>query len=297
MKILLFGKNGQLGWELQRSLAPLGEVIALDVEDDGGNFADLDGIKQTIHTIAPELIVNAAAYTAVDQAETNVELAHTLNARAPALLAQEAKRSGAWLVHYSTDYVFDGSGENAWLETDIAKPLNVYGKTKLAGDLAIQETGCQHLIFRTSWVYGTHGANFVKTTLRLAQEREQLKIVSDQFGAPTGAELLADVTALCLQQARPRPELSGLYHLAASGVTSWFDYARFVIEFAREAGFHIKLTPEAINPIPSSAYPVPAPRPGNSRLNTSKLQTTFSLTLPPWQSGVGRMLVELTEGV
>jgi dTDP-4-dehydrorhamnose reductase len=241
----------------------------------------------------PQLIVNAAAYTAVDKAETDAELAHTLNAAAPAVLAQETQRSDAWLVHYSTDYVFDGSGEQAWLETDAAKPLSVYGKTKLAGDLAIGEAGCKHLILRTSWVYGAHGANFAKTMLRLAQEREQLNIVSDQFGAPTGAELLADVTALCLQQARQQPEVSGLYHLAASGVTSWFEYARFVIELARQAGLHIKVTPDAIKPIPTSAYPVPAPRPNNSRLNTHKLQTTFYLTLPPWQSGVRRMLAEL----
>lgn len=297
MKILLFGKNGQLGWELQRSLAPLGKVIAVDIdsEDYGGNFAELDSIQQTIRTIEPHLIVNASAYTAVDKAETNAELANTLNAAAPALLAQEARRSGAWLVHYSTDYVFDGGGEHAWSETDVATPLSVYGKTKLAGDLAILESGCKHLIFRTSWVYGMHGANFAKTMLRLAQEREQLNIVNDQFGAPTGAELLADVTALCLQQARQRPEVSGLYHLAASGVTSWFDYACFVIEFARQAGLNIKLAPNGVQPISSSAYPMPAPRPANSRLNTSKLQTTFNLTLPPWQNGVRRMLSELAQ--
>lgn len=297
MKILLFGKNGQLGWELQRSLAPLGTVVALDVdsEDYCGNFVNLDGIVQTVHTVAPDVIVNAAAYTAVDKAEAETELAQVLNASAPAVLAQEAKRRDAWLVHYSTDYVFDGSSEHAWVETDFPNPLNVYGKTKLAGDIAIRETGCKHLIFRTSWVYGTHGDNFAKTALRLAQEREQLKIVSDQFGAPTGAELLADVTAHCLHQARQRPEVSGLYHLATSGVTTWFDYACFVIEFARKVGLNIKVAPEAIKPISTNAYPLPAPRPSNSRLNTNKLQTTFNLILPDWQSGVSRMLLELSQ--
>lgn len=308
MKILLFGKNGQLGWELQRSLAPLGEVIALDALDLGnenycGDFTNLDGIAQTVRAIAPDVIVNAAAHTAVDKAETEIELARTINALAPAVLAQEAKRSGAWLIHYSTDYVFDGSGEHAWKETDSAKPLSVYGKTKLEGDIAIREAGCKHLIFRTSWVYAAHGDNFAKTMLRLAQERNQLNVINDQFGAPTGAELLADVTALCLYQALQRPEVSGLYHLAASGVASWYDYACFVVASAQKAGaakFNIKVTPEAIKPIPASAFAstlAKAPRPANSRLDTTKLQTTFNLTLPDWQKGVSRMLVELSEKI
>lgn len=297
MKILLFGKNGQLGWELQRSLAPLGELVSLDVnsEDYCGNFANPAGIKQTIHAIAPDIIVNAAAYTAVDKAETEMELARTLNALAPALLAQEAKRSGAWLVHYSTDYVFDGSGNHAWKEVDSTNPLSVYGKTKLEGDVAIGESGCNHLIFRTSWVYAARGLNFAKTMLRLAQQREQLTVINDQFGAPTGAELLADVTAHCLQQALQRPGVSGVYHLAASGVTTWFDYACFVIESARKAGLSLNLAPDAIKPIPASAFPLPAPRPSNSRLDTKKLETTFNLKLPSWQSGVSRMLMEITE--
>jgi len=297
MKILLFGKNGQLGWELQRSLAPLGELVALDVdsEDYCGNFTNLDGIAQTIRTIAADIIVNAAAYTAVDQAETATLLARSLNALAPALLAQEAKRSGAWLVHYSTDYVFEGNGDQARKETDSTNPLNVYGKTKLEGDVAIRETGCKHLIFRTSWVYAAYGANFAKTMLRLAQERDQINVVNDQFGAPTGAELLADVTAHCIQQALQRPEVSGLYNLAATGVTTWFDYARFVIESARKVGFKVMVAPDAIKPIPASAFPLPAPRPGNSRLDTQKLQTTFNLNLPSWQSGIRRMLTEISE--
>jgi len=297
MKILLFGKNGQLGWELQRSLAPLGELVALDVDSEEycGNFANLNGLAQTIRTVAPDIIVNAAAYTAVDKAETEPELARTLNALAPALLAQEAERRGAWLVHYSTDYVFDGSGDRAWKETDSANPLGVYGKTKLEGDTTIVESGCQHLIFRTSWVYAAHGANFAKTMLRLAQERDQLNVINDQFGAPTGAELLADVTAHCIRQAMQQPEVSGLYHLVAGGVTSWFDYACFVIELARKANANIKVASSAIRPIPASEFPLPAPRPTNSRLNTHKLQTTFNLTLPNWQNGVGRMLMEIIE--
>jgi dTDP-4-dehydrorhamnose reductase len=297
MKILLFGKNGQLGWELQRSLAPLGELVAVDAdsEDYCGDFANLDGITQTIRQVAPEIIVNAAAYTAVDKAEKDSVFARILNTLAPAVLAREAKRSDAWLIHYSTDYVFDGSGEHAWKETDSTNPLSVYGKTKLEGDVAILESGCKHLIFRTSWVYAAHGGNFVKTMVQLAQVRDQLQVINDQFGAPTGAELLADATAHCLRQALLRPEVSGIYHIAASGVTSWFDYARFVIEFARKAGFNIKVAPDAINPIPTSAFPLPAVRPANSRLDTHKLQTTFNLKLPEWQHGVSRMLMEISE--
>lgn len=297
MKILLFGKNGQVGWELQRSLAPLGELVAVDSDSEGycGDFTNLDGIIQTIRTVAPDIIVNAAAYTAVDKAETETELARTLNALAPAVLAREAKRSGAWLMHYSTDYVFDGSGERPCKETDRTNPLSIYGKTKLEGDEAIREAGCKHLIFRTSWVYAARGGNFAKTMLRLAQERDQLQVISDQFGAPTGAELLADITAHCILQALQRPEIRGLYHVSASGVTSWYDYACFVIEFARKAGLNIVVEPQAIKPVPGSAYPLPAPRPGNSRLDTHQFQATFNLKLPNWQSGVVRMLSEICE--
>lgn len=297
MKILLFGKNGQLGWELQRSFAPLGEIVALDFDSKeySGNFADLAGLTQTIRAIAPDVIVNAAAHTAVDISESEPELARTLNALAPALLAEEAKRSGAWLIHYSTDYVFDGSGKRPWQEADSANPLSIYGKTKLEGDVAIRESGCKHLIFRTSWVYAARGGNFAKTMLRLAQERDQLNVINDQFGAPTGAELLADVTAHCVLHAQQYPEVSGLYHLAAGGVTSWYDYARFVIDFARQAELAIKVAPEAIKPIPASSFPLPAPRPTNSRLNTNRLQITFNLTLPDWQHGVARMLTEICE--
>lgn len=297
MKILLLGKNGQVGWELQRSLAPLGELIALDSRsvDFCGDFNNLEGLAQTIRAIAPDVIVNAAAHTAVDKAESEPALAHTINALAPGVLAQEAKRCGAWLIHYSTDYVFDGSGETPWLETDATGPLGVYGESKLAGEAAIIASGCKHLIFRTSWVYAARGGNFAKTMLKLAQERDALKVIDDQMGAPTGADLLADVTAHAIRTAIQRPEVSGLYHLVASGETSWHGYASFVIDFARQAGIEIKVAAEAIAPVPTSAFPTPAKRPLNSRLNTSKLQQTFNLNLPNWQSGVTRMLTEVLQ--
>jgi len=297
MKILLFGKGGQVGWELQRSLAPLGELVALgaDSQDLCGDFTHLEGIAQTVRAVAPDIIVNAAAHTAVDKAESEPELARTINALAPGALAQEAKRSGAWLIHYSTDYVFDGGGDKPWLETDPIGPLSVYGKTKLEGEEAIRATGCRHLIFRTSWVYAARGGNFAKTMLRLAQERDQLTVINDQIGAPTGADLLADVTSHAIRTALQRPEVSGLYHLVASGQTSWHGYASFIIDFARQAGIEIKVAPEAIQPVPTSAFPTAAKRPLNSRLDTSKLQNTFGLNLPHWQSGVARMLTETLE--
>ncbi len=295
MKILLLGKDGQLGWELQRSLAPLGELVALGEGDSQycADFVNLDGIANTVREIAPDIIVNAAAYTAVDKAQTNAELARTINALAPAVLAKEAQRLGAWLIHYSTDYVFDGSGDQPWTETDATNPLSVYGKTKLEGDLAIRDSGCKHLIFRTSWVFAARGANFAKTMLRLAQERDQLNVINDQFGAPTGADLLADVTAHAVLHALRYPEVSGLYNLAAGGVTTWYDYASFVIETARNDGLTLKVAPESVRPIPASAFPLPAPRPTNSRLDTNKLQSTFKLTLPNWQIGMKRMLTEI----
>lgn len=297
MKILLFGKGGQVGWELQRSLAPLGDLVALGTASRTlcGDFTDLDGIVKTVRAVAPDVIVNAAAYTAVDKAESEPDLSRTINALAPELLAEEARRSGAWLIHYSTDYVFDGSGDKPWRETDPVAPLSIYGKTKLAGEQAIRATGCRHLIFRTSWVYAARGGNFAKTMLRLAGEKDRLTVINDQIGAPTGADLLADITAHALRVAWQRPEVSGLYHLAAGGQTSWHDYAGFVIELARQAGIKIKVAPEAIQPVPSSAFPLPAPRPKNSRLDTGKLQATFDLNLPPWQSGMTRMLSEIFE--
>ena len=297
MKILLFGKGGQVGWELQRSLAPLGELVALDTgsREMCGDFTDPDGLIRTIRAVAPDVIVNAAAHTAVDKAESEPELARAINALAPATLAQEAKRGGAWLIHYYTDYVFDGSGERPWREEDATAPLSVYGTTKLEGEQLIGQSGCRHLIFRTSWVYGARGGNFAKTMLKLAQERDTLKVIDDQIGAPTGADLLADVTAHAIRAARQRPELSGLYHLVASGETSWHGYARHVLEFARRAGTGLKVEPEAIEAVPTSAFPTPAKRPLNSRLDTGKFQQTFGLITPRWENGVTRMLSEILE--
>ncbi|NYT58691.1 dTDP-4-dehydrorhamnose reductase [Alcaligenaceae bacterium] len=294
MKILLLGKNGQLGWELQRSLAPLGEVVAFGSSGQG-NLADLDGLAQTVSSVAPDVIVNAGAYTAVDKAQSEPGLAQLVNASAPGVLADQARRLGAWLLHYSTDYVFDGSGDTPWRESDPTGPLNVYGRSKLAGEAAILASGCRHLIFRTSWVYAARGGNFAKTMLRLGGERDQLTVIADQFGAPTGADLLADVSAHAIRSAIQRPEVSGLYHLVAGGETSWHGYASHVLEWARKAGRPIKVAPEAIAPVPTSAFPTPARRPGNSRLNTQKLQTTFGLTLPHWQTGVERLLTEILE--
>ncbi|MFZ2312975.1 MAG: dTDP-4-dehydrorhamnose reductase [Methylobacter sp.] len=297
MKILLFGKNGQVGWELQRSLAPLGELVALGTHSQGlcGDFTNLEGIAQTVRAVAPDIIVNAAAYTAVDKAESEPELARTINALAPGVLAKEAKHSGAWLIHYSTDYVFDGSGDTPWLETDPTGPLSVYGNSKLEGEEAIRTTGCRHLIFRTSWVYAARGGNFAKTMLRLAQERDSLSVINDQTGAPTGADLLADVTAHAIRAALQRPDVSGLYHLVARGETTWHGYASFIIDFARQFGIEIKVVPEAIQPVPTSAFPTAAKRPLNSRMNARKLQNTFGLDLPHWQTGVARMLTEFLE--
>lgn len=294
MKILLLGKNGQVGWELQRSLTPLGDVVALDRQgSDGlcGDLADLDGLRNTIRQVRPDVLVNAAAYTAVDKAESDVQAAGLINAQAPGLMAQELHALGGWLVHFSTDYVFDGSGSTAWCETDRTAPLNQYGLSKLHGEQAIQASGCRHLVFRTSWVYAARGNNFARTMLRLAAERERLSVIDDQIGAPTGAELLADVSAHAIRQAVLQPGLGGLYHLAAAGETSWCGYARHVIDQARRDG--AVLAVQAIEPIPSSAYPVAATRPKNSRLDTGKLSRSFNLHLPDWKSGVSRMLMEI----
>ena len=294
MKILLFGKGGQVGWELQRSLAPLGELLALDFDstDHCGDFSNLSGLADTVRAVKPDVIVNAAAHTAVDKAESEPELVRTLNALAPGVLAQEAARIGAWLVHYSTDYVFDGSGTRAWSEADKPAPLNVYGQTKLEGEQLIQAACPQHLILRTSWVYAARGGNFAKTMLRLAQERERLTVIDDQFGAPTGAELLADVTAHAIGQLRQRPQDAGLYHLVAGGETSWHAYANYVLAQAKLLQPALQIKATEVLPVPSSAFPTPARRPHNSRLDTRKLQSTFGLCLPHWQQGVARMLAE-----
>ena len=294
MKILLFGANGQVGWELQRSLSPLGELIALDRHSTElcGDLADLNGIKDTVQRVAPDVIVNAAAYTAVDKAESDVETAQIVNAVAPGVLAEAASALGAWLVHYSTDYVFDGSGSKPWVETDFTGPLNVYGKTKLEGEQRIASQCAKHLIFRTSWVYAARGGNFAKTMLRLAQERETLNVINDQFGAPTAADLLADVTAHAIAQVLQHPSDAGLYHLAASGETTWFDYAKYVVSQSIRAQAAPEIIVKIIHPVASSAFPTAAQRPHNTRLTTAKLQQTFGLHLAPWQQGVARMLAE-----
>ena len=294
MKILLLGKNGQVGWELQRSLSVLGELTALDRHSTPcGDLAQPEALAQTVRTLRPDVIVNAAAHTAVDQAEAEPELARTLNALAPAALAQAAFDTGAWLVHYSTDYVFDGSGTRAWQEGDATGPLGVYGQTKREGEQAIVASGCQHLIFRTSWVYAARGGNFAKTMLRLAQERDRLTVIDDQHGAPTGAELIADVTAHAVRTALSKPGLSGLYHLVADGETTWHGYANHVIAQARARRPDLAWKVTEIAAVPTSAFPTPARRPLNSRLDTHKLQQAFGLTLPHWQQGVDRLLAEI----
>jgi dTDP-4-dehydrorhamnose reductase len=298
MKLLLLGKNGQVGWELQRSLAPLGELVALDRAGDTarglcGDLQDLDGLRSTVMALRPDVIVNAAAHTAVDKAQSETDLARRLNAEAPAVLAEAAQAVGALLVHYSTDYVFDGSGSTPWVETAPTGPLNVYGQTKLDGERAIAAACARHLILRTSWVYAARGGNFAKTLLRLAAERERLTVIDDQFGAPTGAELIADVTAHAIRQALQRPQDAGIYHLAAGGETSWNGYARYVVDTARAIKPDLKLAVNEVAPVPTSAFPTPAQRPHNSRLDTTRLQQTFGLRLPHWQQGVARMLTEI----
>ncbi|MCQ4444101.1 dTDP-4-dehydrorhamnose reductase [Enterobacter cloacae] len=293
MNILLFGKTGQVGWELQRALAPLGNVIALDVHSREycGDFSNPEGIAETVRTIRPDVIVNAAAHTAVDKAESEQEFAQLLNATSVEAIAKEAAKIGAWVVHYSTDYVFPGDGETPWRETDATAPLNVYGQTKLDGEKALQAHCAKHLIFRTSWVYAGKGNNFAKTMLRLAKTRKELSVINDQVGAPTGAELLADCTAHAIRVAMIKPEVAGLYHLVASDTTTWYDYAALVFDEARKAGIELEIA--KLNAVPTTAYPTPARRPQNSRLNTEKFQHNFDLVLPAWDVGVKRMLAEL----
>jgi dTDP-4-dehydrorhamnose reductase len=295
MKVLLFGKGGQVGWELQRSLSPLGELVALDFDSTElhADFSRPEQLADTIRTVRPDVIVNAAAHTAVDKAETEPEFARTLNATAPGVVAQAAHEVGALMVHYSTDYVFDGSGHQPWREGDATGPLSVYGRTKLEGEQLVAAHCPRHLIFRTSWVYAARGGNFAKTMLRLAKERERLTVIDDQYGAPTGAELLADVTAHAIRETLREPAKAGLYHLVAGGETTWHGYARFVVEQARLAGVELKVSPDAVDAVPTSAFPTPATRPQNSRLHTAKLQATFDVVLPHWQAGVGRMLREI----
>jgi dTDP-4-dehydrorhamnose reductase len=298
LKILLLGSNGQVGWELQRSLAPLGELIALDRRGQNGLSGDLsqpNEIAATVRNLAPDFVVNAAAYTQVDKAESEPEQARIINSQAVEQIAREVKNNESWLVHYSTDYVFDGSKITPWKESDTPSPINVYGQTKLEGEEAIRQSGCRHLILRTSWVYAARSHNFIHTMLRLAREKESLKVINDQTGAPTGAELIADVTAHAIRYAENEANLSGTYHLSASGETSWWNYARLVINTAASSGKQLRVSLDGIEPVSSEDFPTAAARPRNSRLDISKLQNTFNLNLPSWEHGVLRAVRELVQ--
>ncbi len=292
--LLLLGADGQLGWELRRALLPLGELSALGRAQ--ADLSDPSGLRELLDRLRPAVIVNAAAYTAVDRAESEPELARQVNADAVALLAEYAARSGAWLVHYSTDYVFDGSAQRPWREDDAPNPLSVYGRTKLQGEQAIRASGCAHLILRTSWVFAARGNNFARTMVRLAQEREQLRVVADQFGAPTSAELVADVSALALHRLLREPRLAqdntGLYHLSSSGSTSWHGYAQHVLRHVAARGMALRCDEHAVQPITTAEYPLPAPRPANSRLDCAALQDWLEVRLPAWQPQLERMLDE-----
>ena len=294
MKILLFGKNGQVGWDLNRSLLPLGKLVAPG--RDEADFSDTESLRKILRNVKPDIIVNAVAYTAVDKAEEEEGRALVINAEAPGILAEETKKLGAILVHYSTDYVFDGTKKGPYTETDETNPVNAYGRTKLAGEQAIQTAGCDYLIFRTSWVYAARGHNFLLTVLKLAAERDELNIVCDQWGAPTSARLIADTTSLCLQQAIKERILgvfsSGLYHLTASGITSWHGFAEAIINAARtDPGMHLKI--KDIYPVPTSGYPTPAARPANSQLDLNRLESVFGIKMPDWRVGVELCMREL----
>ncbi|HBZ4249022.1 TPA: dTDP-4-dehydrorhamnose reductase [Klebsiella aerogenes] len=293
MKILLIGKNGQVGWELQRSLSTFGEVVAVDYFDKElcGDLTNLEGIAETVRTVRPDVVVNAAAHTAVDKAESERELSDLLNEKGVAVLAEESAKLGALMVHYSTDYVFNGEGSHYRLEDEPTGPLNVYGETKRAGEIALEKANPRHLIFRTSWVYATRGANFAKTMLRLAGEKETLSIIDDQHGAPTGAELLADCTAIAIREEMRNKSVAGTYHLVASGETNWRDYACFVFDVARKHGAELAI--QEVKGIPTTAYPTPAKRPLNSRLSNEKFQQVFGVRLPDWRQGVERVVTEV----
>lgn len=291
MKILLLGKDGQVGQELQRTLLPLGDTLALGRSE--ADLSDLPELRATLASHGPDIIVNAAAYTAVDKAESEPEAAARINMDAVSVLAQYAKTNNATLVHYSTDYVFGGTGETAHVETDLTAPQSVYGTTKRDGETAIIESGCRGLIFRTSWVFSSQGGNFLKTILRLAATKSELKVVADQYGAPTSAELIADVTALAIHGSRQGRLPNGIYHLAASGATNWCEFARYIVSQARAGGLELQLTADQIHPIPASEYPTPAKRPQNSRLNTDKLSQALQLRMPHWTLHTDRAIDQL----
>jgi dTDP-4-dehydrorhamnose reductase len=300
-KILLTGATGQIGFELQRTLAPLGQVVVFSSQQL--NLVDADAIRRKVREVDPQLIVNAAAYTAVDKAETEVDLAMTVNSIAPGVLAEEAQRIGAGLVHFSTDYVFDGTKADAYLETDFANPTSAYGASKLAGERAIQAVGAPHLIFRTSWVYGARGKNFLLTILRLARERDNLRVVADQFGAPTWSRMIAETTALTVAQwcpvanhQAPLNELSGIYHLSCGGKTSWHGFAQAIVREYRSLQVNwppLLATPIEVAAITTAEYPLPAKRPANSVLNNAKLRRVFRLQMPEWQDALPLVLEEV----
>lgn len=294
MRILLLGKNGQVGWELQRALLPLGELIALDrhSKDYCGDLSNPNELSRTIELLKPDVIVNAAAYTAVDKAEDEADLSRLINGKAVKALAQSAAKINALLIHYSTDYVFSGEGEHFWSEDDQTSALNMYGKTKLEGEQNIQNYCANHLILRTSWVYSTFGNNFAKTILNLAKTREKLSVINDQYGAPTSAELIADCTAIALVQTLLDKNKCGVYHLVSSGSTNWYQYTKLVTQEAQKNGIELALT--ELNAIPATDYPLPAKRPYNSKMNNTKFKTTFNTELPNWELGVKRLIKELS---
>ena len=290
--ILLLGPGGQVGWELRRALAVLGPVTARgrDAADGAGDLSCPDRVADDIRTLRPAVVVNAAAHTAVDRAESEPDVARTVNTEAPGAIARACADIGAWMVHYSTDYVFDGTGDRPWRESDPTGPCNVYGTTKRDGEDAVRAAGGRHLILRTSWVHGAHGANFVKTMLRLAAEKDRLAVVADQFGAPTGADLIADATAHALRACVSDADLGGTYHLCAAGCATWHDVATFAIARARSRFSDIAWTVGEIAPTTTDAYPTPARRPANSRLDTAKLRAAFGIHLPDWTDGVARLV-------
>lgn len=293
MKILVTGKNGQVGFELMRSLAPLGTVVGVDIDEC--DLQDILAVERLLDKVQPELIVNPAAYTAVDKAESEPALAHSINAKAPEVMAQYAGRHNIPIIHYSTDYVFDGLKEGEYLETDEVNPQSVYGKTKALGEAAVRNNAPKHIILRTSWVFGSHGGNFLKTILKLAQERDKLSIVSDQVGSPTSAALLADVTAEIVKQLFEPGAVQkyGTYHLVSEGETSWHGYAQMVVAIANALEVKTKISSDSIQPIKTADYPLPAPRPANSRLDTTKIKNVFMLTLPSWQDSVEKVVLGL----
>lgn len=285
MRLLILGRDGQVGTALTQLLAPLGTIIALG--RDGADLANPDGLARVVDREQPDVIVNAGAYTAVDKAESETELAQLVNADGPGALARVAAELDAWLIHYSTDYVFDGEKSEPYVEDDATAPLNVYGATKRAGELAIGEAGSKHLIFRTSWVHAPGRNNFIAKILSLAQSRDELKVIDDQIGAPTSARLIAEVTARAIEQiVSDRPLPSGIYHLAAAGETSWHGYASYVIGEALRRGVPLKVALERVLPVPSTTFPSPAKRPHNSRLSAHKLRNALGIDLPDWQADV-----------